>query len=63
MLHQTRYCEKCKTMLQSIILHHKYNEKESAALPKDFCPECKIIELSGDDIDFFIFGEENKGMT
>ena len=54
MLHQVQYCEKCKTMLQSMLLFHKYNDKESAALPKEYCPQCKILELSGDDIDFFI---------
>jgi RNA polymerase subunit RPABC4/transcription elongation factor Spt4 len=49
-------CPKCKTLLQSMLLIRRYNENESAALPKEFCPQCHTLELSGDDIDFFIFG-------
>ncbi len=49
-----QYCEKCKTILQSMLLIHKYNDEESAALPKEYCPKCHILELTGDDMDYFI---------
>lgn len=53
-LQEAQYCPKCKTLMQSMLLIHRYNKKSSAALSRPYCPLCRTLELSGDDIDFFI---------
>lgn len=58
MLMAVNYCEKCKALLEHIHLWHRYDENNSAVLPKEYCPNCHTVELTGDDIDFFIFGEK-----
>jgi RNase P subunit RPR2 len=58
MLFQVMYCPACKTKLKYAKLIRRYTNKDSAVLPKEFCPKCGTIELSGKDVDFFIFGEE-----
>jgi uncharacterized protein YbaR (Trm112 family) len=52
----TLMCPSCKKPMDFIYLQHRYNKREHASLVKHFCPKCKLVELTGDDIDFFIFG-------
>ena len=52
MIMAVQYCEKCKTPLQYILLLHTHDEYFKAALPKQYCPECRVLELSKDDIKF-----------
>ena len=58
MIMQVPRCIHCGRLMQYIQIMRKYNNNETAVLPKQYCPKCNEVELSGDDIDFFIFGGE-----
>ena len=54
----TPKCPMCKRYMKSIHLHRQYDKTTGAMLVHSYCPKCKVVELTGDDIDFFIFGGE-----